>query len=262
LAMDKSAKDKGISFIPDSGLAPGLAGILGYELASRFKECEEVHLRVGGLPQEPDGPLRYALFFSVHGLLNEYLEDAREIKKGEIINVPGLSNIEPISFDGIGTLEAFVTSGGTSTLPSTLLGKVNRLDYKTIRYPGHVAALKTLRALWLTSTKPYRFDGVDISPRQMLARVLEDNLPKNVPDMILMRVWAKGDGNKEETITVVLRMDQQKNLSAMGMLTAYPAAAIALAILKGKVPAGAHPQELVISYKWMKEQLGLFGISI
>jgi lysine 6-dehydrogenase len=262
LAMDHECKDKHVSFIPDTGLAPGLAGILGYELASRFKECDEVHLRVGGLPQEPLGPLRYALFFSVHGLLNEYLEDAREIKKGEIISVPGLANIEPIAFEGIGTLEAFVTSGGTSTLPQTLLGKVKRLDYKTIRYPGHVSALKTLRSLWMTSTKPYRFNGVEVSPRQMLARVLDDNLPKNAPDMILLRVWATGDGKREEKIDLVLKMDEAKGLSAMGMLTAYPAAAIALAILKGRVPAGAHAQELVISYAWMKEQLGLFGIKI
>ena len=55
LNMNEAAKAKGISMIPDTGLAPGLGSILAWELASRFKLCKEVHIRVGGLPQIPTG---------------------------------------------------------------------------------------------------------------------------------------------------------------------------------------------------------------
>jgi len=262
LGMDQEAQRKGIAFIPDTGLAPGLVSILAWDLVHRFQHCAEVHLRVGGLPQKPEGPLQYAQVFSIHGLLNEYLEDAREIRNGKAVSVPSPSDLESLEFSGWGTLEAFVTSGGTSTLPRTLLGKVQRLDYKTIRYPGHFAALKLLIDMGLASQKKYRVNSVEISPREVLTRILEETLPKNVPDLILLRVTAKGDGGREEKFELAVKQDEQRGISAMGQMTAFPAAAIALAILVGNVPPGAHPQETVISSAWMKEQLGKMGIEV
>jgi len=262
LGMDVDAKRKRICFIPDTGLAPGLTNILAWELAHRFKTCDEVHIRVGGLPQEPVGPLQYAQFFSIHGLLNEYLEDAREIRDGKVVQVKSLEECERLHFDGLGEFEAFITSGGTSTTPKTLLGKLQRLDYKTIRYPGHCDALRLLRNLGLTDTKKYRVGDAYLSPRDVLAVVLEEQLPKHAPDIVLVRVTASGDGGKTEKIELAVKQDSAHGVSAMGQLTAYPAAAIALAILKDTVPPGAHPQEAVIPFAWMKEQLGLFGIRL
>jgi lysine 6-dehydrogenase len=262
LGMDQRCQRKKIAFVPDTGLAPGLVSILAWELVHRFQHCDEVRLRVGGLPQEPTGPLKYAQVFSIHGLLNEYLEDAREIRDGKETLVSSPADNETLEFDGLGTFEAFVTSGGTSTLPRTLVGKVQRLDYKTIRYPGHYDALCLLRDAGLTSTQPFTFNGHEISPREMLARVLEAELPKHVPDIVLVRVTARGDGGREEKIELVVKQDDARGISAMGQMTAFPAAAVALAILKGQVPPGAHPQETVISFAWMKEQLGKFGIAL
>lgn len=262
LGLDDDARRKGIAFIPDTGLAPGLVSILAWDLVHRFQKCDEVHLRVGGLPQKPEGPLNYALFFSIHGLLNEYLENAREIHDGKAVDVPSPSDLETLEFSGLGTYEAFVTSGGTSTLPKTLLGKVQRLDYKTIRYPGHYAALKLLVDLGFTSTKKLRVNSAEVTPREALASVLDNLLPKNVPDIILLQVRAVGDGGREEKIELAVKQDEAHGLSAMGQMTSFPAAAIALAILVGNVPPGAHPQEKVISSAWMKDQLGKFGIQL
>lgn len=262
LGLHDEAARKEITFVPDTGLAPGLVSILAWELVHRFEKCEEVHLRVGGLPQKPEGPLKYAQFFSIHGLLNEYLEEARELRDGKEALVPSPSDCEELEFEGLGKFEAFVTSGGTSTLPRTLLGKVRRLSYKTIRYPGHYAALRLLCDLGLTSTQTYRFDSGTLTPRRMLVRALEENLPKHAPDIVLVRVTASGDGGREEKIELVVRQDDARGISAMGQLTAFPAAAIALAILKDQVPPGAHTQETVIPFAWMQDQLGKFGISV
>ncbi|MCX6601715.1 MAG: saccharopine dehydrogenase NADP-binding domain-containing protein [bacterium] len=262
LSLDDDARRKGIVFVPDTGLAPGLVNVLAWDLVHRFQKCDEVHIRVGGLPQKPEGPLKYSQVFSIHGLLNEYLEKAREIRGGKAVDVPSPSDVEELVFDELGIYEAFVTSGGTSTLPKTLLGKVSRLDYKTIRYPGHYAALRLLVDLGLASVKAIRVEGAEIAPRDFLARVLEGTLPKNVPDIVLVQVRATGDGGREEKIELAARQDENRGLSAMGQMTAFPAAAIALAILVGNVPPGAHPQETVISSGWMKEQLGKFGIDL
>jgi lysine 6-dehydrogenase len=221
-----------------------------------------VRLWAGGLPQVPTGPLGYTQFFSIHGLVNEYFDEAREIRDGKMVTVPSLSGLENVEFQGIGKFESFVTSGGTSTLVNTLVGKVNRLSYKTMRYPGHMATLQSLRDIGLADEQPYDFGTCQLSPREMLVKVLEAKLPKGVPDMVLMRGIAKGDSGKEEKIEMVVKRDQKSGLSAMEQVTGFPAAAVALAVYQDRVPPGAHAQEKVISFAFMKSELARTEINL
>ena len=262
LAMDEAVRARKVSFLPGTGFSPGLMNIIVWELVNRFKSCDEVHVWAGGLPQVPTGPLNYTQFFSIHGLVNEYFEDAREIRNGQFVTVPSLSDEEEVEFPGFGKFEAFVTSGGTSTLTKTLLGKVQRLSYKTMRYPGHLDALHYLRDLGLAERTPYNFGGCEVSPRQMLVKVLEAKLPKNVPDVVMFRAVARGDGKREEKIELIVKQESGSRMSAIEQLTAFSAASVALAVYLGKIPPGANAQETVISFAWMKEQLGKFGIKL
>jgi lysine 6-dehydrogenase len=262
LHMNDDAKLRGISLVPDTGFSPGLINVLVWELVHRFKKCDDVRVLAGGLPQVPTGPLKYTQFFSIHGLVNEYFEDAREIRNGKMVTVPSLSDLETVTFPEVGELEAFVTSGGTSTLPRTLEGQVTHLSYKTLRYPGHMAALQSLRDLGLADTHMYRLHGCEVSPREMLVKVLEAKLPKNVPDIVLLRVIAKGDGSREEKIELTVKADPKTGFSAMEQLTGFSAAATALAVHAGKVAPGAETPERAIPYSWMKDQLGKFGITL
>jgi lysine 6-dehydrogenase len=262
LAMDEAVRARNVAFVPDTGFSPGLVNILAWELVNRFQRCEELRVWAGGLPQEPIGPLNYTQFFSIHGLVNEYFEDAREIRDGEVVTVPSLSGEEELDFPPYGRFEAFVTSGGTSTLIRTLQGKVKRLSYKTIRYPGHLEALHYLRDLGLADSTPYHFACGELSPRQMLVRVLEARLPKQVPDMVLLRAVARGDGGREQKGELVVKQNPHTALSAIEQLTGFSAGAVALAIYQGKVPPGAHAQEKIIPFAWMSEQLQKFGITL
>ncbi len=152
LALDEQAKAAGVNIIPDCGLAPGMVSVLAMHGAAKFDTLDELHIRVGGLPQDPQPPLNYQLVFSVEGLINEYIETARVIRDGKIIEVESMTEIEPLEFDGFPPLEAFQTSGGTSTLPDSFLGKIQDLDYKTIRYAGHCEKFKTMIDLGLCSS--------------------------------------------------------------------------------------------------------------
>src|SRR5215204_2973733 len=158
LALDADAKVAGINIIPDCGLAPGMVSILAMHGAAKFDEISEIHIRVGGLPQDPQPPLNYQLVFSVEGLINEYVEVARVIRDRKIAEVASMTEIEELSFAGFPPLEAFQTSGGTSTLPDTFLGKIAELDYKTIRYAGHCEKFKTMIDLGLCSSDPIVVD--------------------------------------------------------------------------------------------------------
>lgn len=250
LALDTEAKLAGINIIPDCGLAPGMVSILAMHGAKRFDEISEIHIRVGGLPQNPKPPLDYQLVFSVEGLINEYIEKARVVRGGEIEEIDSMTELEDLSFDNFPALEAFQTSGGTSTLPDTFLGKVTELDYKTIRYAGHCAKFKTLIDLGLCSSEKIVADYVKVSPRKVLGELLQKTLPADEPDYVLVRLDFKGKkagAEKNLRYDIVDKFDEQTNLSAMMRTTAFPASIIAQMMAKGDVlQRGATPQELAI----------------
>lgn len=250
LALDAEAKAAGINIIPDCGLAPGMVSILAMHGAAKFDSVEEIHIRVGGLPQDPQPPLNYQLVFSVEGLINEYIEVARVIRDGEIVEVDSMTEIESLSFEGFPPLEAFQTSGGTSTLPDTFLGSVKELDYKTIRYAGHCDKFKTMIDLGLCSSEEIVADFVKVKPRKVFGELLQQHLPADGPDYVLVRlefVGVKDGERKRLRYDIVDKQDEQTGMSAMMRTTAFPASIIAQMMASGEVLSrGATPQEKAI----------------
>jgi len=122
---------------PQCGLAPGFIGIVGAHLAEQFERVRSIKLRVGALPQNPTGLLGYAFNWSPEGVVNEYLNDCEVIEEGVVKSVSAMEWVETLHIGGL-RLEAFTTSGGLGTMCETYLGRVENLDYKTMRYPGHV----------------------------------------------------------------------------------------------------------------------------
>jgi len=122
---------------PQCGLAPGFVGIVGAHLADKFDKVRTIRLRVGALPQHPTGLLGYAFNWSPDGVVNEYLNDCEVIEEGVRKWVSPMEWVETVFIDGK-KLEAFTTSGGLGTMCETYAGKIDNLDYKTMRYPGHV----------------------------------------------------------------------------------------------------------------------------
>lgn len=137
-----SLESKGV-MIPQCGLAPGFIGIVGADLASQFTKLRDIELRVGALPRYPNGLLAYSFTWSPAGVINEYINDSEAIHNGKRKNVPSLDGIEYINIEGQ-EFEAFSTSGGLGTMCETYEGKVDTLNYKTIRYPGHGKLMKFL----------------------------------------------------------------------------------------------------------------------
>jgi len=256
LALDAEARTRGVNIVPDCGLAPGMVAVLVAHGAAQFETLEEIHIRVGGLPQNPKPPLDYQLVFSVEGLINEYIERARVIRDGRITMVDSMTEVEEIEFpEPFGKMEAFQTSGGTSTLPETFLGKVRELDYKTIRYPGHCAKFKTMVDLGLCSSDKMTVDGVQVAPRRVLGDLLVRNLPADEPDVVLVRVEFVGNG-KRLRYDIIDRYDEATGLSAMMRTTAFPASIVALMMARGQTTQkGALPQERCIPPELFMQEL-------
>lgn len=247
IALSEAAEKRGITVIPDCGLAPGMAGLFAAWGVERMQSVDSVKLRVGGLPAHPKPPLGYKLVFSVRGLTNEYLEPADVLRDGKPARVASLTDVEELEFPyPFGKLEAFNTSGGSSTLPSTFAGKVRELDYKTIRYPGHVAAFAGMQQIGLLSEEP-----VDaVVPRVFTEKLLERALTDDDTDVVLMRVTVSGtrDGERGTLVFELIdRHDAKTGHSAMARTTAYSAAAVAYMLAAGAVEKrGVLPGELAV----------------
>ncbi|HEY0174368.1 MAG TPA: saccharopine dehydrogenase C-terminal domain-containing protein [Pyrinomonadaceae bacterium] len=253
LALDEEARAAGINIVPDCGLAPGMVSVLAAHGAARFSRLDELHIRVGGLPQNPRPPLDYQIVFSVEGLINEYVERARVIRGGELIEVESMTELESLDFpEPFGRMEAFQTSGGTSTLPETFLGEVRELDYKTIRYPGHCERFRLLIDLGLAGGDPVEMDGARLAPRRLLGEMLHRHLPADEPDAVLVRLEFAGHLSGEARAArlrydIIDRFDERAGLSAMQRTTAFPASIIAQTMARGLTTRkGAVPQERCI----------------
>jgi lysine 6-dehydrogenase len=265
-AQDAAARAAGVTVLPDCGLAPGLAGLLGWHLAQGWDVCDSVRLRVGGLPREPRPPLDYMVVFAVQGLINEYIEPCKVIRGGGEATVPGMSELESLTFDGFGELEAFQTSGGCSTLYRTLLGVVREMDYKTIRYPGHCARIRLLMELGLTASEPVETPAGPVRPRDVLGDCLQRACPKAGPDLVLLRAEAEGvrDGRRRRRrIEIVDHEDPGTGLTAMMRMTGFPAAIQAALLARGEIETtGALPQELVVPADRMLAELRRRGVDV
>jgi len=251
LCLDAKARKAGITIIPDCGLAPGLATVLAADALRRMDKVSELHLRVGGLPVDPKPPLDYMLLFNPGGLVNEYKERPVVIRGGKVMTVEPLDELEEVVFpEPFGRLEAFNTSGGTSTLPQTLLGKVDQLDYKTIRYPGHRDKVKCMMELGLFDEEPMTVGDAQVKPRDLTEKLLGERLPRKGDDVVLLRVWAEGKVEGRErtlTYTIVDHCDHEAGLTAMQRTTAFPVAIVALMVASGEIDErGVVPQEHVV----------------
>ncbi|HEX2060567.1 MAG TPA: saccharopine dehydrogenase C-terminal domain-containing protein, partial [Thermoanaerobaculia bacterium] len=263
LALDAEARSAGVNIIPDCGLAPGMVAVLAAHGAQQFETLDAIHIRVGGLPQTPKPPLDYQLVFSVEGLINEYVEPARVIRDGKVTIVESMTELETLHFpEPFTTMEAFQTSGGTSTLVETFLGKVRDLDYKTIRYPGHCAKFKTMIDLGLCSSDPIAVDGAQVKPRRVLGELLVKNLPHDEPDVVLVRVEFAG-GGKRLRYDIIDRHDPETGLSSMMRTTAFPASIVALMMARGQTTSrGALPQERCIPPQLFMDELAKRKIDV
>jgi lysine 6-dehydrogenase len=235
--LSDQAHSAGVTIVPDCGLAPGMVSILAADGFRKFTKVDSMKLRVGGLPQNPKPPLFHAISFSVEGLLNEYREESLALRDGEIVRLPALTELEYLSFPpNFPELEAFHTSGGASTLPETYAGKVKTLDYKTIRYVGHLERLKVLFDLGLADENPIEIDGAQVIPAKLLSNQLEKALPEGVADVVVAYVEVKGDDGQKATYYIEDYFDYETGHSAMQRTTAYSAGVIMQMLAEESIP--------------------------
>lgn len=243
LKMDDLAKRQGVTVVPDCGLAPGLVNSLAAAILERMGEVHTIRLYCGGLPQEPKGPLRYALAFSIQGLVGEYEDVAITLRDGEVLRLPTLDELESITIEPLGELEAFTTSSGTSTAPYTLRDRVHNYEYKTLRYPGHCAILRAFQHYGFWDHDPVDAGGVRISPVELFYSLMGERLrDPDYRDVVVTRAVGEGPRGRM-TIDLIDHLDPDTGFTAMERLTGFSTAIMAQAVAAGEVRQGCVPYE-------------------
>ena len=266
--LDAKAAAAGVTVIPDCGLAPGMVNILAQLGIDRLDATESVRIYVGGLPQNPEGPLKYQIVYSIEGVLDYYTTLSWVVRDGKRVHVKALSEIEPIVFDApVGELEAFHTAGGLSTMGHRYEGKIPTMEYKTLRYPGHATIMEAIRELGLLELEPVDVKGAKVVPRELAIAQMQPRLTKkNSPDLVALRVVVSGTkGGKPVTHTFELvdRHDAAHGISAMMRTTGYSLSITGQLQAEGAVtPAGVHtPDECMPGERYVTE-LGKRGVLI
>lgn len=262
------AVSRDISVIPDCGLAPGMVNILAMEGIRRLDKVEEVKVYVGGLPQHPEPPLNYQIVYSLEGALDYYTTPSWILRGGKRTQVEALSELEPVEFpEPVGTLEAFHTGGGISTMPWEFEGQVDVMEYKTLRYPGHADIMRSIRELGLLSLEPVSVRGTEVVPRDAFIAAVQPKLYKpEGRDLVALRVEVSGrkDGKPARTGFQVLDYyDAEHGISAMMRTTGYSLAITGLMQADGRVTVrGVHTPDEAMPFAPYVAELKARGVEV
>jgi len=225
-ALADKAVAKGVTVIPDCGVAPGMVNILAQHGIKQLDTVDSVRIFVGGLPQNPEPPLNYQIVYSLEGVLDYYTTLSWVLRDGKRVQMTALSELESVSFPApVGGLEAFHTAGGLSTMAFRYEGKIPTMEYKTLRYPGHAAMMETIRELGLLDLEPVDVKGVKVVPRDVFVSVVGPKLTKlKGKDLLVLRVTVTGTKKGKPAtrqFDLIDRYDEEHGISAMMRTTGY-----------------------------------------
>ena len=248
--MELSNTARGL-MAPQCGLAPGYVSIAGADLVKQFDTCRSLRLRVGALPQHPTGLMGYAFNWSAEGVVNEYLNDCEVIEYGTRKTVSPMEWIETVYVDGV-QLEAFTTSGGLGTLCDTYHGTVENLDYKTLRYPGHMKLMN------------FFFHELLMRERRDLAgEILTHAKPPVNDDVVYMHISAEGTSENRLQRKEFVRAYYPKELAgstqtAIAWTTSASLVSVVELVREGQLPQqGFLKQEAVQLEQFLQTTTGV-----
>ena len=265
--LDAEARKAKVTIVPDCGLAPGMVNILAQYGIQQLDDVKAVKIFVGGLPQQPEGPLGYQIVYSLEGVLDYYTTLSWIVRNGKREQVKALSEREAVIFPNpVGELEAFHTAGGLSTMAWRYEGTIPSMEYKTLRYPGHAHIMEAIRELGLLDLAPIDVKGTKVVPRDVTVATMGPRLTKpRGRDLVALRVvveGTKGGAPKKLGWELLDYYDESRGISAMMRTTGYSLSITGQMQANGELEKGVHtPDECIPAEKYITE-LGKRGVLI
>lgn len=249
--LDALAKEKNITAIVDCGVSPGLHNLLISNAAQKLDNIKDITIYVGGLPQDKKPPFEYKAVFSPSDVIEEYIRPARIKENGMIVIKPPLSDLEIINFPGVGELEAF-NSDGLRTLLHTI--DVPNMKEKTLRYPGHVDKIRLLKDIGLFDKKELSVNGKNIRPLDLAITLLKDEwkLQEGDKDFTMLQINISGKKDNKTiqyTYDLLDYYDDATKTISMARTTGYTATSALRLLASGLYKEiGISPPEFIGKY--------------
>jgi saccharopine dehydrogenase-like NADP-dependent oxidoreductase len=266
--LDELAKERGLTALIDCGVAPGCSNLILGRVAGVLDRVDSFACYVGGLPVVRTWPFELKAVFSPIDVIEEYTRPARFVRGGQPITLPALSEVEPLDFAGVGTLEAFNTDG-LRTLLRTF--PAPNMVEKTLRYPGHADKMRMLRETGFFGREPVEAGGVGVRPLDLTAKLLFSawQLGEGEEDFTVMRVVVEGqrDGRAlRYSYDLLDRYDSASRTTSMARTTGYTCTAVVRLVAAGLYKRkGISPPEFVgqeaDAYAFVMSELEKRGVS-
>jgi lysine 6-dehydrogenase len=267
--LDELAKKKGVPFLADCGVSPGLSSLILGRMEASMDETTSFRTLIGGLPVERGWPWEYKAPFSPADVIQEYVRPARMRLHGEEVTLPALSEVELVHFPGLGTLEAFNTDGLRSLLRTS---STPTMVEKTLRYPGHAERMRMLRDAGFFSDREMMAPCGRVRPREVTETLLFNawQFEEGEPDLTVGRFTVEGveDGRRvRHEYNLLDYYNPDTETSSMARTTGYTCAAMARVVAKGLwTEPGVAPCEVVgrdeACYDFVLEHLAERGVSL
>lgn len=266
--LDARAREQKCTIVPDCGVAPGMVNILSQYGISQLDSVDSVKILVGGLPQNPEPPLNYQIVYSLEGVLDYYTTLSWVLRDGKRAQVQALSEIEAVTFGApIGELEAFHTAGGLSTMAFRYEGQIKKMEYKTLRYPGHARIMEAIRELGLLELEPVDVKGTKVVPRDLAVAVMGPRLTKpKSHDLLALRVTVTGSKDGAPRTVgweLVDFYDEAHGISAMMRTTGYSLSITGQMQARGEISLyGVHTPDECVPPQLYIDELKKRGMNI
>lgn len=166
---------------------------------------------------------------------------------------PALSDAELINFEKAGTLEAFNTDGLRSILFT--MSHIPDMKEKTLRYPGHIALIQSLKQAGFFEETEIEVKGTRIRPIDLTSKILFDQwkLQPTDEEFTIMTVLLKGTLNGQPvTVEYFLydEYDAATQTSSMSRTTGYTCTAAVNMLAEDLFcEKGVFPPELIGKHK-------------
>ncbi|OZC03004.1 saccharopine dehydrogenase family protein [Rubricoccus marinus] len=263
--LAERAASRGKWIVTGAGLGPGLVNVLVMEALDTFPEANRVRVLVGDVPAHPSPPFNHRLAHSAEKLLDDYTSSVSVVRNGSVEMREPLTGVELVDIDDFGKMEAFYAGAGLGALAGRLAGRLDSLDVKVLRYPGHAEQMRFLLDLGMADSTVLDV-RTHLTYRDVLVRRLRQRLGGAYEDAVILRVDADrvtSGESERHTIRLVDCWDEATGLSAMQRCTAFPAASVAAHLATEAPTGGGHESlENVLPAEILLADLAERGITI
>jgi lysine 6-dehydrogenase len=141
------------------------------------------------------------------------------------------------------------------------------MEYKTLRYPGHVAIMRPIRELGLLGLKPLEVKGQTVVPRDVFIAAVHPKLHKpQGRDLVALQVQVSGrKENRPHTVRFRLidYYDAEHGISAMMRTTGYSLSVTGQMQADGRIKEkGVRTPDEAVPFRDYVDELGRRGVRI